>query len=150
MLILILILLELYFPSISYKSFNIDPAFFLLLIIFITFKYGRIKGTLIAFLFGFIIDILIQSSLFGFIALLTCIFSYMISFLIKINDIRIKYIASILLSLVYFYFYYFIQFSTSFIIYVELSFMKTLLTIIAYSLINLFFSKRYKFFEKQF
>ena len=150
MLILILILLELYFPSISYKSFNINPAFFLLLIIFITFRYGRTKGILIAFLFGFIIDILIQSSLFGFIVLLTCIFSYLIGFLIKINDIRIKYTVSVLLSLVYFYFYYFVQFSTSFIVYVELSFMKTLLTVITYYLINLFFSKRYKFFEKQF
>ena len=150
MLILILILLEIYFPSILYKSFNINPAFFLLLIIFITFRYGRTKGILIAFLFGFIIDILIQSSLFGFIVLLTCIFSYLIGFLIKINDIRIKYTVSVLLSLVYFYFYYFVQFSTSFIVYVELSFMKTLLTVITYYLINLFFSKRYQFFEKQF
>ena len=147
MLILILILLELYFPSISYKSFNINPAFFLLLIIFITFKFGKTKGVLIAFLFGFIIDILIQSSLFGFITLLTCIFSYVIG-LIETNDIRIKYITSILLSLVYFYFYYFVQFSTSFIVYVELSFMKTLLTVIVYCLISLVFSKRYKFFEK--
>jgi len=144
----ILILLEFYFPSIIYKTFNISPSFLLLLIIFITFNYGQKRALLIAFLFAFIKDILIQHSLFGFITLITCIFAYFIGYLVKINDIRIKYLLSILLSLVYFYFYYLFQFSASSILYLELSFMKTLLTIIAYFLINLIFTKRYKFFEK--
>ena len=144
----ILILLEFYFPSIFYKTFNISPSFLLLLIIFITFKYGRKRALLIAFLFAFIKDILIQHSLLGFITLLTCIFAYFIGYLVKINDIKIKYLLSIFLSLVYFYFYYLFQFSAASILYLELSFMKTLVTIIAYFLINLIFSERYKFFEK--
>ena len=79
----ILILLEFYFPSIFYKTFNISPSFLLLLIIFITFKYGRKKALLIAFLFGFIKDILIQYSFFGFIrnnlsSTITCIENYLL------------------------------------------------------------------------
>ena len=144
----ILILLEFYFPSILYKTFNVSPSFLLLLIIFITFKYGLKRALLITFLFAFIKDILIQHSLFGSITFLTCIFTYFIGFLVKINDIKIKYLISIFLSLVYFYFYYLFQFSASSILYLELSFMKTLVTIIAYFLISLIFSKRYKFFEK--
>ena len=148
MFVLLLILLDFYFPSIFYKTININPAFFLLLIIFLNFNYSKRKALLIAFLFGFIKDVLIQYYLFGFITLLTCIFSYSIGYLVKINDIRIKYIVSILLCLVYFYFYYFVQFSSSFIVYLEFSFMKTLLTLIAYYLISLIFNKRYKIFGK--
>ena len=146
----ILILCELYFPSIFYKTSNISPAFFLLLIIFIKFKYGRISAIFTAFLFGFMIDVLIQHSWFGFITLLTCVFAYFVGYLIKINNLKIKYIISILLFLLYFYFYYLIQFSGSFIDYLELSFMKSLSTIIAYCIINFIFNKRYNFFEKQF
>ena len=144
----ILILLEFYFPFIIYKTFDVSPSFLLLLIIFVTFKYGRKRAILIAFLFAFIKDVLIQYSLFGFITLLTCVFAYFIGYLLKINDIRIKYLSSIFLCLVYFYFYYLFQFSASYIFYLELSFIKTLFTIIAYFLINLIFNTRYKFFEK--
>ena len=148
MLEFILILFEFYFPPIFYKTFNISPSFLLLLIIFITFNYGIKRAVLIAFLFGFIKDILIQYSLFGLITLLTCIFAYCMGYLVKINDIKIKYITSFLLLLIYFYFYYLLQFSGSYILYLELSFIKTLMTAIAYFTINLIFNKRYKFFEK--
>ena len=144
----ILILLEFYFPSIFYKTFNVSPSFLLLLIIFVTFNYGRKRAILVAFLFAFIKDILTQYSSFGFITLLTCIFAYFIGYLVKTNDIKIKYLVSIFLCLVYFYFYHLFQFSASSFFYLELSFMKTLLTIIAYFIINLIFTRRYKFFEK--
>ena len=144
----ILILFELYFPSIFYKSFNITPGFFLLLILFVVFKYGRKRAILIAFLFGFIKDILIQHSWFGLMTLLTSAFAYTIGYLVKINDINIKYILFALLLLVYFYFHYLIQFSAPFTIYLELSFIRTLTTIIAYFAINLISNKRYRFFEK--
>ncbi len=148
MLEFILILLEFYFPSIIYKTFNITPSFLLLLIIFVTFNYGQKRAVLTAFLFGFIKDVLIQHSSFGLISLLTCIFAYCIGYLVKINDIRIKYIVSFFLLLIYFYFYYLLQFSSHPILYLELSFMKTLMTLISYFIINLIFNKRYKFFEK--
>tara|TARA_B100001142_G_C14280407_1_gene634656 strand:- start:571 stop:1017 length:447 start_codon:yes stop_codon:yes gene_type:complete len=148
MLEFILILLEFYFPSIFYKTFNVTPSFLLLLIIFVAFNYGQKSAILIAFLFGFIKDILIQYSSFGLLTLLTCIFAYCIVYLIKINDIKIKYMVSFFLFLIYFYFYYLFQFSSSYILYLELSFMKTLMTIIAYFIINFIFNKRYKFFEK--
>ena len=144
----ILILFELYFPTIFYKSFNITPGFLLLLIIFIVFKYGRRKAILIAFLFGFIQDILIQHSWFGLMTLLISTFAFAIGYLVKINDINIKYILFALLLLVYFYFHYLIQFSAPFTIYLELSFIRTLTTIIAYFAINLISNKRYIFFEK--
>jgi len=148
MLEFILILFELYFPSIFYKNSNIIPAFFLLLIFFISFKYNRKKTLLIGFIIGFLKDILIQYSWFGFITLLTSIFTYAITYLVKINNINIKYMLSALLILIYFYFYYLFQFSASFIFYLELSFVKTLTTIIAYFIIILIFKKRYNFFEK--
>ena len=144
----ILILFELYFPSIFYKSFNITPGFFLLLIICVVFKYGRKRAILIAFLFGFIKDILIQHSWFGLITLLTSAFAFAIGYLVKINDINIKYILLIVFLLVYFYFYSLFQFSASFTIYLELSFIRTFTTIIAYFAINLISNKRYRFFEK--
>ena len=148
MLEFILILLEFYFPSIFYKTFNVTPSFLLLLIIFVAFNYGQKSAILIAFLFGFIKDILIQYSSFGLLTLLTCIFAYCIVYLIKINDIKIKYMVSFFLFLIYFYFYYLFQFSSSSILYLELSFIKTLMTIITYFIINFIFNKRYKFFEK--
>ena len=144
----ILILFELYFPSIFYKSFNITPAFFLLLILFVAFKYGRKRAILIAFLFGFIKDILIQYYWFGFITLLTSVFAYIIGYSVKVNDIKIKYMIFTLLLLVYFYFYYLFQFSASFTVYLELSFIRTLTTIIPCYAINLISNKRYRFFEK--
>ena len=144
----ILILFELYFPSIFYKSFNITPGFLLLLILFVVFKYGRKRAILIAFVFGFIKDILIQHSWFGLMTLLTSAFAYAIGYLVKINDINIKYILFALLLLVYFYFHYLIQLSAPFTIYLELSFIRTLTTIIAYFVINLISNKRYRFFEK--
>ena len=144
----ILILFELYFPSILYKSFNITPAFFLLLILFVAFKYGRKRAILIAFLFGFIKDILIQYSWFGFITLLTSAFAYIIGYSVKVNDIKIKYMIFTLLLLVYFYFHYLFQFSASFTVYLELSFIRTLTTIISCFAINLISNKRYRFFEK--
>ncbi len=147
MLACLLILLELYFPLFIYKTINISPAFFLLLIILISFKYGIKRSIIISFFIGFIKDILIQHSWFGFITLLTSAFAYILGYIVKLNGLTIRYILCILLILVYFYFYYSFQFSGSFIFYLELSIIKTLLTIISLYIINTIFKKGH-FFEK--
>ena len=142
MFIFLLILFELYFPSIYYKNFNVNPDFLLLLVLFISFRYNAKKTILSAFFIGFIKDVLIHQSWFGFIALLTSIFAYVLNFIKKLNNIYISYLLCILLVFVYFYFYYTFQFSGGFIICVELSFIKTLITLILYFIINFIFNKR--------
>ena len=144
----ILILFELYFPSIFYKTTNISPDFLLLLILYISFKYTRVNVLVIAFLCGFIKDILISYSWFGLIALLVTIFAYMASHLKKINSVSINYIFSSLLIFFYFYFYFLFQFSYSFIFCLELSIVKTLMTILIYFVIKVIYSRSYNYFEK--
>ena len=143
MLEFLLILFELYFPIFIYKNVNISPPFFLLLIILISFKYGNRSSIIISFFIGFIKDILIQYSWFGFITLLTSAFAYILSYILKLNDISIKYVLSLLLILFYFYFYYLFQFSGSFIFYLELSLVRTLVTIISYFIIKLIFKRSF-------
>ena len=147
MFVLLLILLELYFPSFMYRTINISPAFFLLLIIFVSFKYGIKRSIIISFFIGFTKDILIQHSWFGFVTLLTSAFGYILGYIVKLNNLTIRYISCISLILVYFYFYYLFQFSGSFIFYLELSIIKTLSTILLLYMINIIFKKG-QFFEK--
>ena len=142
----ILILFGLYFPFIFYKTINIAPDFLLLLITIVSFKDNAKHYAVVGFLIGFIKDILIQYSWFGLITLLTFIFSYAINYIAKFNDINIKYLSFILLIFIYFYFYYFFQFSASPFFYIELSFIKTFITIIGYFIINFIFNKRKRFF----
>ena len=141
MLEFLLILFELYFPSFIYKNINIAPPFFLLLIILISFKYDSKSSIIISFFIGLTKDFLIQYSWFGFITLLTSAFAYILSYIVKLNDISIKYLLSSLLILFYFYLYYLFQFSGSFIFYLELSIIKTLVTIILYYIISLIFKR---------
>ena len=141
MLEFLLILFELYFPSFIYQNINISPPFFLLLIILISFKYDSKSSIIISFFIGLIKDFLIQYSWFGFITLLTSAFAYILSYIVKLNDISIKYVLSSLLILFYFYLYYLFQFSGSFIFYLELSIIRTLVTVISYYVISLIFKR---------
>ena len=139
----LLILFELYFPLFIYKNVNIAPPFFLLLIILISFKYDTKSSIIISFIIGFTKDLLIQYSWFGFITLLTSAFAYILSYIVKLNDVSIKYVLSLLLILFYFYFYYLFQFSGSFIFYLELSIIRTLVTIVSYYIINIIFKRSF-------
>ena len=89
---ILLLLLELYFPHLVYNGVNVNPDFFLIFIILIGFKYGRLKSTLVGFLVGFIRDFSTQYFLFGFLSLLTTSFGYLVVNIKYIRNINMRYI----------------------------------------------------------
>ena len=147
-IILILLLLELYFPYLVYNGLNINPDFFLILIILIGFKYGRLKSTLVGFLIGFIRDFLTQYFLFGFLSFLTTSFGYLIANIRYFRNLNMRYIFLFFSIIMYFYLSYYIQYSGSNIFFLKFSVIKTCLTMISYFILKALFTKSYNYFEK--
>ena len=111
-------------------------------------EYDKKIYIFITFVIGLTKDFLIQYSWFGLLTILTSIFGYILIYIIEFNNMLIKYISFIFLLLVYFYFYFLFQFSYSFIFCLELSIVKTLMTILIYFVIKVIYSRSYNYFEK--
>jgi len=148
MIILFLLILHFYFPSINYNSINISPDFLLIIIVISSFYLNDSKTLLLGFSIGLLKDILTQSDYLGFLTLITLIFSYG---LIKIKIYKkknIQYFSISFLMFIYFFANYFLKYSESFLFYFKFSLMQYIVTIFILFLFYLIFNERFKKNEK--
>ena len=147
-LLSILFLLVLYFPSIEYNGIDISPDFTLLIIIIISLKSGQKSATVIGFLIGFIKDLITQYSSLGFLSLLTTCFGYSIGNLKVIRDTTMKYSLLTILIFLYFFVEYFLRYSESYFFYFKFSFIRTVSTLLVFLILRKTFTIFFKSIEK--
>ena len=148
MIILFLLILHFYFPSINYSSINISPDFLLIIIVISSFYLNDSKTLLLGFSIGLLKDILTQSDYLGFLTFITLFFSYG---LIKIKIYKkknIQYFSISFLMFIYFFANYFLKYSESHFFYFKFSLMQYIITIFILFLFYLIFNERFKKNEK--
>ena len=125
MLYLLLILCFLFFPNISFNNVNYTPNFLIILLLFSINKIEKPLFLILAFLIGFIVDILTQFSFFGINMISFTVFGF---FYIQTYEIKNQTFKNLLiLSLIFLF--NLVQFS--------ISEANNLLVIFFISLINL-------------
>ena len=128
LILIILLLLELYFPYVIYSGINISPDFLLIIIILLSFRLDRSRIIIISFFIGLIKDLLIQYSFFGFLSLIHTCFSYGLGNIHNIRDDRTKYFLISILIFFYFFITYQLDYPNSYILLISFSMLRTFIT----------------------
>jgi len=148
MIILLLLILHFYFPSIYYNTINISPDFLLIIIVIGSFYLNNSKILLLGFSVGLLKDILTQSDYLGFLTFITLIFSYVLIKIKIYQNKNIQYVVISFLMLIYFFSNYFLKYSESYLFYLKFSLIKSIATIFVLFLFYLIFNERLKKNEK--
>ena len=117
MIILLLLILHFYFPSIYYNTINISPDFLLIIIVIGSFYLNNSKILLLGFSIGLLKDILTQSDYLGFLTFITLIFSYVLIKIKIYQNKNIQYVVISFLMLIYFFSNYFLKYSELYLFY---------------------------------
>ena len=148
MIILLLLILHFYFPSIYYNTINISPDFLLIIIVIGSFYLNNSKILLLGFSIGLLKDILTQSDYLGFLTFITLIFSYVLIKIKIYQNKNIQYVVISFLMLIYFFSNYFLKYSELYLFYLKFSLIKSITTIFFLFLFYLIFNERLKKNEK--
>lgn len=139
MLYLLLILCFLFFPNISFNNINCTPNFSIILLLFSVYKFEKYIFLIIAFLIGFVIDVLTQFSLFGINMISFTVFGYFYILIYEIKNETFKNL--LILSLIFLF--NLVQFSisetNSLLVIFFISLINLLSTLFTYIIISKFF-----------
>ena len=142
MLYLLLILCFLFFPNISFNNINYTPNFLIILLLFSVYKFEKHIFLIIAFLIGFIIDVLTQFSLFGINMISFTVFGYFYILIYEIKNETFKNL--LILSLIFLF--NLVQFSisetNSLLVIFFISLINLISTLFTYIIISKFFLRK--------
>ena len=139
MMIITLLILGLYFPSIQYNQIDVSPNFFLISILIFSFCNNDYKVILLGFFFGLINDILLSTYYHG---LLTIIFTFFSYILYRANFYKNRMLVNPLnITLLYLtiFLFYITRYEDSYFFYITYSSINTFLSFIVLLLFDNFF-----------
>ena len=134
----------LFFPNISFNNVNYTPNFLIILLLFSINKFEKYFFLIIAFLIGFVIDLLTQFSLFGINMISFTVFGYFYILIYEIKNETFKNL--LILSLIFLF--NLVQFSisetNSLLMIFFISLINLLSTLFTYIIFSNFFKEAIK------